>query len=135
MKGLNRFLIFVLLLALLYALYMYQQQINTKESVKQKPVQNNQSTGQQLALLTHQPKSILKQTNHTNLIDDDSINNISIDNVSQLSIGSYDDHSVLSGGSSNMDFLDDNSVDSSEESEESEESDNFRKNKKSELFF
>lgn len=79
MDGLNRFLILLLLLALLYALYRYQQQLTENESPTTGKVEVTQQANNQ------------KQRPGRELIDMDSIENISLNNVSQISLGSLDD--------------------------------------------
>lgn len=126
MKNLNRIMIFFLLLALLYALYRYQQQINddgynsddnTKRGYGANYVKaqhntmlrgkSNNSTTQNKKTGNRSDRSDrsnrsdhIDRNNRDNieLIDDDSIGNISIDNVSQISLGSYGDMKSAHGG-------------------------------------
>jgi hypothetical protein len=108
MNNINRILIFILLLTLLYALYKYQQHIMLGSN-KDKSLQ----------------KKKIKRLKTRPLIKYEDVNNkdtISLDNISQISIGSIDDtnaevykpDSVIGGSvdSGNISFLDTKSNDS-----------------------
>jgi len=89
MISLNRILILLLLIALLYALYKYQQQIIDKEEAEYKK------------------KRKIKSINNKVIEKDD----ISIDNISQFSLGSLEDiKSNLYKQDSILDSLDSNSL-------------------------
>jgi len=93
MTGFNRLIIFLLLIALLYALYRYQQNIDKKEDKTSEIVKKE--------------KNIKKD--NIELIDEDSID---IDNISKFSIDSEkediykQDSGVESGDTGTYSFLD-----------------------------
>lgn len=116
MNTLNRFFIFILLLALLYALWRYQQYIlGSDDDVVDDSVPK---------LTYKKQKSRLRRSRSgKSVVDDESLDNITIDNVSQFSLGSMEDvrtnqqsfmDSMDSGD--NLSFLDDNQSRESRES-------------------
>lgn len=101
MTIINRFLIFFLLIALLYALYRYQQQMinsnnfdNRKKKIQQSNKQSNKYSNKQTIKQTDKRIENKKKKNKYPIIDDHTS---SSDNISQLSveplndIKSYDD--------------------------------------------
>lgn len=116
MNGLNRFFIFILLLALLYALWRYQQYILGADE-DDDPVPQ----------IADKPKKKGRKHRYAKkLIDEESMDNITIDNVSQFSLGSLEDLKTNDGANpykqdsildsldtgDNLSFLDDASRDS-----------------------
>ena len=111
MNTLNRFFIFILLLALLYALWRYQQYILGSDDEEDVP---------QIAYKKSKKSKRGKRPDRS-LIDEDSLDNITIDNVSQFSLGSLEDirsnresFGDSLGSGDNLSFLDDASRDSRE---------------------
>jgi hypothetical protein len=115
MNTLNRFFIFILLLALLYALWRYQQYIlgsdDEDEYVRNEPLK-----------LEYKKKSRgSKKKVNKYLIEEESLDNITLDNVSQYSLGSIEDIKTNnqdsymdSNDGASLGFLEDQSHDSQE---------------------
>ncbi len=123
----NRLMILLLLLALMYALYKYQEQSNTgeepaklqkKSGSPEKDVgskmtglskqqlyrsgPNKNGTGsisqkQQPNMPKKQPDNNKQRSSKPDLIDNDSLDNVSVNNISQYSIGSLDDAKSIDG--------------------------------------
>lgn len=116
MNTLNRFFIFILLLALLYALWRYQQYILGSD---------DDVVDDSVPKLTYKKQKSRSKRSRSgkSVVDDESLDNITIDNVSQFSLGSMEDvrtnqqsfmDSMDSGD--NLSFLDDNQSRESRES-------------------
>lgn len=82
----NRIIILLVLLATIYVVYKYQSQVPVKVTENKKPEPTINSTTDQMR------NDILdKLIEEESAQDEDSINKITIDNVSQISIGSDED--------------------------------------------
>lgn len=79
MNDMNRLLIFLLLAGLLFALYKYQHLIFGQSKVTENPVVNKD-------------KKSIRHTNNQQLsYEEKPTNKVTLDNISQISLGSLDD--------------------------------------------
>lgn len=89
MKTWNRIIVFILLMVLLFALWRYQMYIIDCKVDEELPKIGYEESKEA-------EYNTLKNSNHINdkfggMIDDDSLDNITIDNISQFSMNTYED--------------------------------------------